>query len=74
MGRLVRNRPKGGAADTRTIPMTSTVERALKRLEVVRDGFVVRNLDGSPKRDGQMCHAIERARADGGAQSVTAAC
>jgi integrase len=50
--------PKGRTR--RTIPMTSTVERALRRLEVVRDGFVVRNLDGSAKRDGQMCHAIER--------------
>jgi hypothetical protein len=27
---------------------------------VVRDGFVVRNLDGSAKRGGQICHAIER--------------
>ena len=40
--------------------MTSTLESALKRLEVVRNGFVVRSLDGEPKRDGQMCHAIER--------------
>ena len=50
--------PKGRTR--RTVPMTSTLERALKRLEVVREGFVVRSLDGNAKRDGQMCHAIER--------------
>jgi integrase len=35
--------PKGRTR--RTIPMTSTLEWALRRLEVVRDGYVVRNLD-----------------------------
>jgi integrase len=50
--------PKGRTR--RTIPMTSTLERALKRLDVVRDGLVVRSFDGSAKRDGQTCHAIER--------------
>lgn len=40
--------------------MTSTLERALRRLDVVRDGFVVRNPDGSAMRDGQMSHGIER--------------
>ena len=43
--------PKGRTR--RTIPMTSTLEQALKRLEVVREGYVVRNLDGSAKTDGQ---------------------
>jgi integrase len=50
--------PKGRTR--RTIPMTSTLEHALKRQEVVREGFVVRNFDGAAKRDGQTCHAIER--------------
>jgi len=50
--------PKGRTR--RTIPMTSTLELALKRLETVREGFVVRSFDGSAKRDGQTCHAIER--------------
>jgi integrase len=50
--------PKGRTR--RTIPMTSTLEHALRRLEVVRDGFVVRNLDGSAKRDGQSNHVMPR--------------
>jgi integrase len=50
--------PKGRTR--RTIPMTSTLEHALRRMESVRTGFVVRNLDGSAKRDGETCHAIER--------------
>ena len=50
--------PKGRTR--RTIPMTSTLEWALRRLDVVRDGFVVRNPDGTAMRDGQMCHGIER--------------
>jgi len=40
--------------------MTSTLEQALRRLEVVREGFVVRNLDGSAKTDGQANAAILR--------------
>jgi integrase len=50
--------PKGRTR--RTIPMTSTLEQALRRLEVVREGFVVRNLDGTAKRDGETCHAMGR--------------
>src|SRR6185503_10294466 len=42
--------PKGRTR--RTIPMTSTLYEALKRMSTVRDGFVVRNRDGSPKADG----------------------
>ena len=41
--------PKGRTR--RMIPMTSTLEQALRKLEVVREGFVVRNLDGSAKTD-----------------------
>src|SRR5215471_3957778 len=33
--------------------MTSTVHDALKRMSVVREGFVVRNADGSQKTDGE---------------------
>ena len=50
--------PKGRTR--RTIPMTSTLEHALRRMQTVRDGFVVRSFDGAAKRDGQTCHAIER--------------
>jgi hypothetical protein len=46
--------PKGRTR--RTIPMTSV----LKRLEVVREGFVVRNLDGSQETDGQANAVILR--------------
>jgi integrase len=54
----VTTTPKGRTR--RTIPMTSTLEQALRRLEVVREGFVVRNLDGSAKTDGQANAAILR--------------
>ncbi len=40
--------------------MTSTLEQALRRLEVVGEGFVVRNLDGSAKTDGQANAVILR--------------
>ena len=40
--------------------MTTTLYAALKRLEVVREGFVVRNLDGSQKTDGEADAAIRR--------------
>jgi integrase len=50
--------PKGGRR--RVVPMTSTVLAALKGLDVVRTGFVVRNLDGKPMRDGQTTHTIRR--------------
>jgi integrase len=54
----VRTTPKGRTR--RTIPMTSTLEHALRRLEVVSEGFVVRNLDGSQKTDGQANAVILR--------------
>jgi integrase len=50
--------PKGRTR--RTIPMTVTLEKALRRLAVVREGFVVRNLDGSAKSDGQANASILR--------------
>src|SRR5215470_4713697 len=50
--------PKGRTR--RTIPMTSTLEQALRRLEVVREGYVVRNVDGSAKTDGQANAVILR--------------
>ena len=50
--------PKGRTR--RTIPMSSTLEQALRKLEVVREGFVVRSMDGKAKRDGETCHAMGR--------------
>ena len=50
--------PKGRTR--RTVPMTSTLHDALKRMSTIREGFVVRNLDGSAKRDGDTDHAIAR--------------
>ena len=54
----VTGTPKGGRR--RKIPMTQTLVAALKRLDVVRSGLVVRNLDGTPKSDGETTHAIRR--------------
>ncbi len=50
--------PKGRTR--RTIPMTATVFAALKRMETLREGVVVRNLDGTPKTDHQADAAIRR--------------
>ncbi len=50
--------PKGRTR--RTIPMTDTLHQALRRLEVVREGLVVRNLDGTAKTDGSADAAIQR--------------
>jgi len=50
--------PKGRTR--RTIPMTSTLYEALKRMSVIREGLVVRNLDGSAKTDDQADKAIQR--------------
>jgi len=50
--------PKGRTR--RTIPMTSTLHEALKRMSVIRDGLVVRNLDGNAKSDDQADKAIAR--------------
>jgi integrase len=50
--------PKGRTR--RTVPMTSTLLKALKRLSVVRTGFVVRNSDGTAMTDGMCCKAIRR--------------
>jgi integrase len=50
--------PKGRTR--RTIPMTSTLHEALKRMSVIREGLVVRNLDGSAKTDDQADKAMGR--------------
>lgn len=60
--------PKGRTR--RTIPMTATLYAALKRLDVVRDGLVVRNLDGTAKSDGEANHAIDRLLRKAGLPSV----
>src|SRR5678815_4162773 len=54
----VTTTPKGRTR--RTIPMTGTLYQALKRMSVIREGFVVRNLDGSQKTDSEASYAIDR--------------
>jgi integrase len=54
--------PKGRTR--RTVPMTDTLVAALKALDMVRTGFVVRNLDGSGMTDNETkyhCYRICRA-------------
>ena len=50
--------PKGRTR--RTIPMTTRLHDALKRMSVIREGLVVRNLDGSAKTDDQADKALQR--------------
>lgn len=50
--------PKGRTR--RNVPMTTTLQDALRSLDVVRRGYVVRNTDGTPMRDGQASHSILR--------------
>jgi integrase len=52
----VMGTPKGRTR--RTVPMTATLLDALKRLDVVRTGYVVRSAEGSPKSDNQAEWAI----------------
>jgi integrase len=40
--------------------MTEILKAALRQLDSIRTGYVVRNLDGTPKSDGQTAKAIER--------------
>lgn len=40
--------------------MTTTLCDALKRMSVIREGFVVRNLAGTAKTDKQAVHALAR--------------
>ena len=54
----VTTTPKGRTR--RTIPMTSALEQALRGLDAAQDGFVVRNVDGSAKTDGQWNAVILR--------------
>jgi integrase len=54
--------PKGRTR--RTVPMTETLIAALKALETVRTGYVIRNLDGARKSDNETkyhCYRICRA-------------
>jgi integrase len=50
--------PKGRTR--RVVPMTVTLEKALRAMETIREGYVVRNLDGSQKTDGQANAVILR--------------
>ena len=50
--------PKGRTR--RTVPMTSRLYDALRHMPTIREGFVVRNLDGSQKTDSEASWAIER--------------
>jgi integrase len=54
----VTTTPKGRTR--RGVPMTSTLEQALLALPGPRDGYVVRNPDGSAKTDGQANASILR--------------
>lgn len=54
--------PKGRTR--RTVPMTETLVAALKALDTIRTGFVIRNLDGSGMTDNETkyhCYRICRA-------------
>ncbi|MCU0665343.1 MAG: site-specific integrase [Myxococcota bacterium] len=57
-GNGVTGTPKGGKR--RKVSMTLTLCSALKGLNVVRQGYVVCNDDGTPLRDGQTIHAARR--------------
>jgi integrase len=50
--------PKGRTR--RSVPMTATLHDALKRMQTIREGLVVRRLDGSPKTDNDADTAIRR--------------
>ena len=54
----VTTTPKGRTR--RIVPMTTMLHDALKRMSVVREGFVVRNADGSQKTDGEASWWIAR--------------
>lgn len=54
--------PKGRTR--RTVPMTETLLAALKALDTIRSGFVIRDLDGSAMNDNETkyhCYRICRA-------------
>jgi integrase len=56
--RGITGTPKGGRR--RVVTMTDTLQRAVKALEVVRTGLVLRNPDGHSIRDGQATNAVRR--------------
>jgi integrase len=70
-GTLTVNRQSGHGHTTtpkgrtrRTVPMTETLLAALKGLDTIRTGFVIRNLDGTAMRDNQTkyhCYRLCRA-------------
>ena len=62
--RGITGTPKGGRR--RVVPINATLLAALKALDVVRIGFVARNLDGSAMRDEQATYAIWRICNDAG--------
>ena len=50
--------PKGRTK--RVVPMTAPLHAALKKMSTVRVGYVIRNLDGTPKSDQAPRSAMER--------------
>lgn len=54
----VSTTPKGRTR--RVVPMTTALHEALRKMETIREGYVVRNLDGTRKPDGETDHAIAR--------------
>jgi integrase len=50
--------PKGRMR--RSVPMTAPRYDALKRMQTIREGLVLRRLDGSPKTDDDVDAAIRR--------------
>jgi integrase len=52
--------PKGRTK--RVVPMTAPLHAALKKMSTMRVGYVIRNLDGTPKSDQQPRSAMERIR------------
>jgi integrase len=50
--------PKGRTR--RTVPMTPMLYDALKRMSVIREGLVVRDLDGTAKSDDQASYRLDR--------------
>lgn len=56
--RKITGTPKGRTR--RVVPMTATLYDALKRMSVIREGYVVRNIDGTAKSDKQAVWALAR--------------
>ncbi len=54
----------------RVVPMTSALYDVLRRMETI-EGYVARNLDGTPKPDGETDHVIARICRAPGCRSAT---